>query len=82
MGYGKAYASVDWDFLEAMLPKLDFHVGMKAYHNSVNRIKVNEEFREEINTQRGLRQDDLLSPYLLVHICVEGFSSLLQHSET
>jgi hypothetical protein len=81
----KAYERVEWDFVNAMLIKLGFHqtftyLIMKCVRSVKYRIKVNNEFIEEIISERGLRQGDPLSPYLFL-ICAEGFSSVLQDVE-
>ena len=43
-------------------------------------ITLNRELSEEIIPSRGLPQGDSLSPYLLL-ICVECFSSMVNHAE-
>jgi hypothetical protein len=81
----KAYDKVEWDFVEAMLKKLGFNKPfvdrlMMCVRSVKYRIKVNDEFTEEIIPDKGLHQGDPLSPYLFL-ICAEGFSSLMHHAE-
>jgi hypothetical protein len=68
-----------------MLKKLGFNQPivdrlMMCVRSVKYRIKVNDEFTEEIIPDRGLRQGDPLFPYLFL-ICAEGFSSLMHHAE-
>lgn len=81
----KAYDRVEWQFLESMMAKLCFRQGwidltMKCVTTVRYRIKVNGELSEVIAPERGLKQDDPLSPYLFL-ICAEGFSALLNQAE-
>lgn len=43
-------------------------------------VKLNDAICEPFKTNRGLRQDDPISPYLFL-ICIEGFSMLLRKAK-
>lgn len=82
----KAYDRVEWDYLEAMLLKLDFgqkwtRLVMQCVRSVSYATLINGTPGETITPSRGLRQGDPLSPYLFL-ICVEGLSSLLQKAES
>lgn len=77
---------VEWRFLEQMMEKLGFHekwrqLIMKCITTLSYRIKVNGELTDEILPTRGLRQGDPLSPYLVL-LCADGFSTLLNATES
>jgi hypothetical protein len=79
--FEKAYDSVEWSFLEYMLRRMGFVskwiAWMKAcvFGGSMS-ILVNESPTEEIDIKRGLKQGDLLAPYLFL-LVAEGFSGLM-----
>lgn len=81
----KAYDRVEWSFLCAMLHQLGFddifcQWVMECVQTVSYSVVVNGEAKGYITLSRGLRQGDLLSPFLFL-ICVEGFSSLIRNEE-
>ena len=81
----KAYDRVEWIFLEKMLIWLGFHEQwvntiMKCVTTVTYRIKVNGVLTDVIVPERGLRQEDPISPYLFL-LCAEALSCLLHAAE-
>jgi len=80
----KAYARLDWDFLEAMLRKLGFaswwiNLLMPCVRTVTYSIIINGQTHGHIVPKRGLRQGDPLSPYFFT-ICAKAMSSMLHNS--
>jgi len=81
----KAFNSVSWSYLEAILTKMGFCtewiswmmtcITSVEYHVFFNGDRIGP-----INPQRGLRQGCPLSPYLYI-LCVEGLSSIIKNYE-
>lgn len=81
----KAYNRVEWPYLEATLWDLGFQeqwiVLVMPCVTTVNySILVNGRSGTTFTPSRGLRQVDLLSPYLFL-FCAEGLSSMLSRVE-
>ena len=77
----KAYDRVEWVFLEKILFKMGFSdtwvaLIMECIISVSYSILVNGEPKGVIVPSRGLRQGDLLSPYLFL-FCAEGLNALL-----
>lgn len=80
--FEKAYDRVDWGFLELTLTKFGFPpliIGliMSCITSSSLSLKWNGEKLDSFTPIRGLRQGDLLSPYLFV-LCMEKLAILIQ----
>jgi hypothetical protein len=81
----KAYDPVEWVFLEKIVAKMGFQsqwikVVMNCVKSVTYCVELNRNLQHGFTPERGLRQEDPLSPYLLI-LCVEGFSALLKHAE-
>ena len=81
----KAYARVEWGFLEKIMLRMGFHAHwveliMECVSSVSYRVRFNNTETEEFAPTRGLRQGGPLSPYLFL-LCSEGLSSLLAHEQ-
>ena len=81
----KVYDRVEWAFLKGFMTKLGFpemwiERVMCCVSTPSFSIRINGKSYGNIILSRGLRQGDLLSPYLFL-LCAEGFSSLLAKVE-
>nr|XP_027090162.1 uncharacterized protein LOC113711181 [Coffea arabica] len=80
----KAYDRIEWTFLEKLILKIGFcqqWVGwiMECVSSVSYSVNSNREKKGFIKPIRGLRQGDLLSPFLFL-ICAEGFSALFNQA--
>ncbi|KAA3472179.1 reverse transcriptase [Gossypium australe] len=78
----KAYDRVEWDFLAGMMNSLGFHndwivLIMRCVCSVSYSVSLNGLDSDWFSPSRGLRQGDLLSPYLFL-ICAKGFATLLE----
>lgn len=77
----KTYDRVEWSSLKCLLRKMGFHnkwvdLMMECITTVSYSILINGEPSQTIRPSRGLRQRDLLSPYLFL-LCTEGLQDLL-----
>ena len=78
----KAYDQVEWKFLQKImlkigLPKQWVNLAMETVRTASYSILINGEAKGFITPSRGIKQGDLLSPYLFL-LCAEGLSSLIR----
>ncbi|KAA3465126.1 reverse transcriptase [Gossypium australe] len=78
----KTYDRIEWSFLEKMMSGMGFcddwvSIIMRCVRSVTYSVVLNGRNGEAFHPQRGLRQEDPLSPYLFL-ICAEGFSRLMQ----
>jgi hypothetical protein len=81
----KAYDRVEWDFLEAVMRKMEFPAEwisliMGCIKYVSYSVLVNGQPVGNIKPTRGIRQGDPLSPYLFL-LCAEALSALLTRAE-
>lgn len=79
----KAFDSVQWSFLLAVLEALNFPEKFilwikKSIELASFSIQINRELAGYFNTKRGLRQGCALSPYLFVIVCRFCQNSLIK----
>ena len=77
----KAYNRVEWDFLENIMLKMDFHskwvsLVMACVHSVSYPVLINGEPKGYFHLSRRLHQGDPISPYLFL-LCAEGLHALL-----
>jgi hypothetical protein len=83
--FEKAYDSVDWGFLEYMLGRFGFDdvwigwIRACVFGGSLS-VLVNGSPTNEISIKRGLKQGDLLAPFLFL-LVAEGLSGVMQRAE-
>ena len=82
--FEKAYDSVDWGFLEYMMRRVGMCDKWVAWikacvFGSTMFVLVNGNMTEEISIHRGLKQGDLLAPFLFF-LVAEGFSGLMRNA--
>lgn len=82
LNMSKAYDRMEWNFLEVMLCRLGFiekwiNLLMPCVRTVTCSILLNGRPYEHIAPSRGLRQGDLLSPYLFI-LCAKALSSLIR----
>ena len=77
----KAYDRVEWEFLQRIMLKIGLpeqwvNLAMETMRTTSYSTLINGEAKRFITPSRGIKQGDLLSPYLFL-LCVEGLSSLI-----
>ncbi|XP_057809051.1 uncharacterized protein LOC131023524 [Salvia miltiorrhiza] len=82
--FAKAYDSVEWDFLDIMMDRLNFDPLWRKWirgciSSASANVLVNGSPSGEFSLERGLRQGDPLSPFLFL-IAAEGLHSLISRA--
>lgn len=81
----KAYDRLEWTFIEAVLERLGFHHTwthrvMKCITTVSYSFLINNVVAGSVSPQRGIRQGDLLSPYIFI-LCGEVLSGLCKRAQ-
>lgn len=81
----KAYDQVEWGFLQRIMLKLSLDhrwvtMAMETITIASYVVLINGEPKGFISPSRGIKQGDLLLPYLFL-LCAEGLSALLKKAE-
>ena len=82
--FEKAYDSVRWEFLYEMLHRMGFHSRWIMWiqgclESATVSVLVNGSPTEEFKPSRGLRQGDLLAPFLFI-VVTEGLAGLVRQA--
>ncbi|XP_030940118.1 uncharacterized protein LOC115965051 [Quercus lobata] len=78
----KAYNRVEWEFLRRIMMKIGLpeqwvNLAMETIRTASYSILINGEPKGFITPTKGIKQGNLLSPYLFL-LCAEGLSSLIR----
>ena len=78
----KAYDRMEWEFLQRIMLKIGLpeqwvNLAMETVRTASYSTLINGEAKGFITPSRGIKQGDLLSPYLFL-LCAEGLSSLIR----
>lgn len=81
----KDYDRLEWSFVRAVLERMGFHHlfihwMMKCITTVTYSFLVNDGVVGNVHPQRGIRQGDLLSPYLFI-LCGEALSGLCKRAQ-
>jgi len=84
--FEKAYDSVDWNYLDAVICKMNFPVLWRKWikecvSTATASVLVNGSPTDEFPLERGLRQGDLLSPFLFL-LASEGLNVMMSEMVT
>ena len=82
----KTYDSMKWSFIEAVMCKMRFSETwitwiMRCITSVKYKVLMNGQSRGNIESGRGLRQRDPLSPFIII-LCTEALATLLNHAES